>query len=159
MQSLVKILTLRFPELTFRAGQHFYWSPENQEIVYSETTREKNKTAAWSLLHETSHALLGHKNYQNDFQLVSMEVEAWERAKQLTHELALDEIDENHVQDCLDTYRDWLHKRCLCPNCETRSFQTTAEQYSCHNCGAQWHVTPSRFCRAYRLGTKDTVRI
>jgi hypothetical protein len=149
MQSLILKLESKFPNITFRADTRFYWSPEKYEVAYK--ANAKNKSANWSLLHETSHALLNHSSYRNDFELVEMEVAAWERAKELANELYIGTIDENHIQDCLDTYRDWLHKRCLCPQCGNRSFQQDTEHYSCHNCSTTWHVTPSRFCRSYRL--------
>jgi hypothetical protein len=149
MQSLIHKLHGQFPAITFRADSRFYWSPEKSEVAYKANAR--GNSAEWALLHETSHALLGHHTYRNDFELVEMEVAAWERAKELSAELQLGTIDENHVQDCLDTYRDWLHKRCLCPECGNRSFQQDPEHYSCYNCATTWHVTPSRFCRSYRL--------
>ncbi len=151
MQQLIIRLAEEFPAIIFRADKRFYWSPETQEVVYNVTAT--GDEARWALLHETSHALLNHSNYKNDFELVEMEVAAWEYAKQLATRLRLEAIDENHIQDCLDTYRDWLHKRCLCPRCGIRSFQQSAKQYSCHNCSSTWRVTPSRFCRAYRLNT------
>lgn len=149
MQPLIDNLLVRFPELSFRADNHFYWSPEKREIAYRATASDKG--AVWSLLHEASHALLAHQTYRNDFELLEMEVAAWEHAKQLAVQLELGAIDENHIQDCLDTYRDWLHKRCLCPTCGSRSFQQDERHYVCHNCTTNWRVTPSRFCRSYRL--------
>jgi hypothetical protein len=101
-------------------------------------------------LHETGHALLGHTSYQADFELVRLEAAAWERAKSLA--LSLDmTIDEGHIQNCLDTYRDWLHKRSLCPSCGTQSLQQgDFVHYRCHNCHTKWRVGTDRFCRAYR---------
>jgi hypothetical protein len=58
-------------------------------------------------------------------------------------------IDEEHIQNCLDTYRDWLHKRSTCPRCDSHGLQTS-EQYKCYNCRAVWRVGNERFCRAYR---------
>ena len=157
MLPLVKQLASIYPDIAFRAGSKFYWSPETNEVVYNR--RLNSLQAQWALLHETSHALLNHKTYHNDFQLVEMEMSAWERAKQLASELNMTEIDENHIQDCLDTYRDWLHQRCLCPTCKTRCLQTTSTLYQCHNCGSEWRVSASRFCRAYRLNLPLTSRI
>lgn len=151
MHSLINQLSTQFPDITFRADKRFYWSPETNEVVYNRTA--SGESAGWSLLHETSHALLKHSSYSNDFQLLEMEVAAWERAKKLADEFQLPAINEDHIQDCLDTYRDWLHKRCLCPKCGIRSFQQDTNSYSCHNCSASWKVTPSRFCRAYRLSS------
>ena len=149
MQPLIIRLEALLPHITFRSAESFYWSPETHEVVYNNNAT--GRRATWSLLHETSHALLNHRSYSNDFELVEMEVAAWERAKELAASMEVGSIDENHIQDCLDTYRDWLHKRCLCPECGNRSFQTDTQHYSCHNCSTSWQVTPSRFCRAYRL--------
>lgn len=149
MQTLVSQLKATFPDLRFRDDDQFCWSPETGEVVYDRTA--KGAKANWALLHETSHALLNHRSYSSDFTLVTMEVAAWDYAQRLAKQLKLDSIDENHIQDCLDTYRDWLHKRCLCPQCGTRSLQKNSRQYNCYNCTANWSVTPSRFCRVYRL--------
>jgi hypothetical protein len=148
VQPFAETLQRHFPELRFHPGQSFYWSPDTEKVVYNQAA--KGHKATWSLLHETSHALLGHRSYKNDFELIEMEVAAWERAKELATELKLAAIEEDHVQDCLDTYRDWLYRRCICPACGTKSLQESARRYSCFNCGTRWHVTPSRFCRAYR---------
>jgi hypothetical protein len=148
MQEVTKALSTQFPHLSFRAGRGFYWSAPAGEVVYRKNAQ--GQRAIWSLLHETSHALLSHESYHNDFELIEMEVAAWERAKHLANDLGLPAIDEGHLQDCLDTYRDWLHKRSVCPNCATKSLQATSQEYHCFNCGTQWRVTPSRFCRTYR---------
>lgn len=104
----------------------------------------------WSLLHETGHALLDHTSYKADFELLRLEVEAWERAKLLAADLDV-AIDEDHIQDCLDTYRDWLFKRSICPQCNTKCLQQgDFVHYRCFNCHTVWRVSSSRFCRAYR---------
>src|SRR4051812_49086713 len=108
MQKLINKLKAAYPGLQFTPGQQFFWSPETGEIFYKENA--KGKTAVWSLLHESGHALLKHKSYQADFELLKLEVAAWQEARQLANKFAI-EIDEDHIQDCLDTYRDWLYKR------------------------------------------------
>jgi hypothetical protein len=148
MHTLLAKLQTEFPELLFTAGKQFCWSPETKEIFYKADA--DGKRAVWSLLHETGHALLEHRSYQADFELLRLESEAWERAKTLSEKLGI-EIDEDHVQDCLDTYRDWLYKRSICPNCSTKCLQQgDFVHYRCFNCHAMWRVTASRFCRAYR---------
>jgi len=148
MQPLAIDLKRRYPNLVFRAGTRFAWSPEQRQITYDR--RAKDNAGRWSLLHETSHALLEHCSYANDFNLIEMEVAAWERAKHLAAELLQETIDEDHIQDCLDTYRDWLHRRSTCPSCSTKSLQEDKQHYRCFNCQSRWRVTPSRFCRSYR---------
>jgi hypothetical protein len=154
MQQLITQLRIKFPDLKFRIGKQFSWSPETGEIIYKDTY---NKQATWSLLHETGHALLGHKSYKADFELVRLEIDAWQKARAVAQELDIT-IDENHIEDCLDTYRDWLYKRSICPTCSTKSLQQDDYiHYHCFNCGTVWKVTASRFCRAYR-STKNVVQ-
>ena len=148
MQRLIKTLQKQFPELHFRAGQRFSWSPKTGEIIYKKAAH--GEQAQWSLLHETGHALLGHRSYEADFELIRLEVEAWERAKLIAQEVGI-KIDEGHIQDCLDTYRDWLYKRSICPNCSTKALQQDDfVHYRCFNCNTKWRVSASRFGRAYR---------
>src|SRR5665213_2101031 len=148
MDELIARLRAEFPKLNFTSGKQFYWSPETEEIFYKAEAR--GQRAVWSLLHETGHALLGHRSYKADFELLKLEVAAWERARGLAGDLGLT-IDEDHIQDCLDTYRDWLYKRSICPNCTTKCLQQgDFVHYRCFNCHATWRVTASRFCRAYR---------
>lgn len=148
MKELICQLESKFPDLAFKSGQRFAWSPETGEIFYK--SRARGEQAMWSLLHETGHAKLGHTTYRADYELLRLEVAAWEEAKNLAQELNI-VIDENHIQDCLDTYRDWLYKRSICPNCSAKSLQQNDySRYRCFNCHTTWRVTASRFCRAYR---------
>ena len=140
MQKLINKLQAEFPTLRFTAAKQFYWSPESGEIFYNAQAR--GKQAVWSLLHETGHALLGHISYKADFELIRLEVAAWEQAQQLTQHLGLPSIDEDHIQDCLDTYRDWLYKRSICPNCTTKCLQQVDfVHYRCFNCHTTWRVS------------------
>lgn len=148
MDELVNTLQERFPDLKFSPGRQFCWSPETAEIIYKPAA--KGQKAIWSLLHETGHALLRHQGYKGDFELLSLEINAWQRARVLAADLGLT-INEDHIEDCLDTYRDWLYKRSICPTCSTKSLQQgDFVHYRCFNCHTTWRVTASRFCRAYR---------
>jgi hypothetical protein len=148
MDDLVLQLTADFPKLKFQPGNDFYWSSKTNEIFYK--VKASNKQAAWSLLHETGHALLEHKTYQADIALIKMEVEAWAEAKKLGLKYNI-KIGEDHIDKCLDTYRDWLYKRSICPNCNSKSIQQNDFiHYRCFNCHTVWKVSTSRFCRSYR---------
>jgi hypothetical protein len=148
MQKLLNTLRTQYPELKFSAGKQFCWSPETSEIFYKKDLKDVH--AVWSLLHETGHALLGHANYYRDFELLKLEVAAWEQAEKLAMNLNIS-IDIDHIQDCLDTYRDWLYKRSICPICQTKCLQMDDHsKYHCFNCHTVWKVSSSRFCRAYR---------
>lgn len=135
--------------VTMLPGDNFLWSPKDRTVVYA-LAKLENKPGKWSLLHEIAHAVLDHQSYESDFELLQLEVAAWEQAKQLAARLKLS-IDDNYVEDCLDTYRDWLHQRSTCPTCGSVGLQHNPREYRCHNCNTAWHVTASRFCRPYRM--------
>lgn len=156
MEKLLESLKKTLPGVSFEPGEAFYWSPEHSRVTYK-LSSDENESHAWALLHEASHALLGHRNYQKDIELLLLEVAAWQKAKELAIELDIS-ISEDHIQDCLDTYRDWLHQRAACPRCSTVSLQVSAREYRCHNCLATWQVSASRFCRPYRLSSGSNKR-
>jgi hypothetical protein len=149
MNDLLDKLQAKYPNLVFKSSDSFYWSPDTNEIFYIE--QSKDKIAKWSLLHETGHAILGHTHYVSDFMLLRLEIEAWEKAKEVAKAFDVS-IDEDHIQDCLDTYRDWLYKRSICPKCSNKSLQQSdPSYYRCFNCHMRWRVTNSKFCRTYRM--------
>jgi NADH pyrophosphatase NudC (nudix superfamily) len=146
--ALLATLRTDHPHLTFTSKGVFCWLPKKREIQYDEQASGAN--ACFALLHEVGHALLDHSHYSADFQLLDMEVAAWERAEQLAKRYLIT-IDEDHIQDCLDSYRDWIHRRSICPTCSTKSLQQdNSASYRCHNCHNTWQVASSRFCRPYR---------
>lgn len=146
MNELVLKLRQHYPDITFVEGDIFHWSPQKKQVTY---TNSKNDQAAWSLLHETGHALLDHASYTSDMQLLKKEVAAWQKAVQLAPEFDI-KIHDDHIQDCLDSYREWIHKRSTCPTCSLKGFQEAPDTYTCLNCKAAWHVGTERFCRPYR---------
>lgn len=148
MDELLDKLKADNPNLAFVRGDSFYWSPKGRTITYAAGSTQP-EIAKWSLLHEVSHGLLGHEVYRSDFELMQLEVAAWQQARALAKHYGI-KIDPEHVQDCLDTYRDWLHGRAACPTCGTVSMQQDPHTYACFNCGTSWHVSNSRFCRPYR---------
>lgn len=146
MKRLVKQLQQKLPSVLFHEGDAFFWSPRDAAVTYRSSKRIADQ---WSLLHEAAHALAKHKSYASDLELLLLEVEAWDKARLLGEEFGIS-IDEDHIQDCLDTYRDWLHQRSTCPRCSVVSLQVSPSEYLCHNCDARWQVSASRFCRPYR---------
>lgn len=146
MEQLIRRLKKDHPGLIFNAGQSHCWSPEQGRIFYAE---DDNPHSIEALLHELGHARLDHTEYISDLELLQKEVEAWQEALCLAELYGL-KIDENHMQNCLDTYRDWVYKRSICPICVSTGLQESQESYMCLNCGHAWHVTSSRFCRPYR---------
>jgi hypothetical protein len=155
-KQIINFTNKLLPNIKLEPGDSFFWSPKQNKITYNESLIN-SPVGAWSLLHEAAHALMNHASYNSDLGLLKLEVEAWEEAKKLGNKLNLI-IDEDHIQDCLDTYRDWLHRRSKCPGCGVICLQSTATLYYCHNCNASWHVSASRFCRPYRLKIKSQKR-
>jgi hypothetical protein len=146
MEKLIKRLRQDYPDVEFIIGASHCWSPANGQIMY---TPGSNPAELAGVLHELGHARLKHHGYARDLELLQKEMDAWQEARQLCAEYGI-LISEDHIQDCLDTYRDWLHKRSLCPSCRNSGLQETERHYVCLNCGHTWHVTAARFCRPYR---------
>lgn len=146
--SLVRELKKLAGSVNFEPSSNFSWSPATKTVHYDSKSLSE-LSGSWALIHETAHALLNHSNYSSDFNLLTMEVAAWDKAKEIAIILGID-IDENHIQDCLDTYRDWLHRRSTCPTCGCVSLQHGSKDYNCHNCNTSWQVSSARFCRPYR---------
>ena len=145
--NLVQTLLHSYPQFAFRQDSHFFrWSPKEQTIYYAS---QETSEDAWSLLHELGHALLQHSSYEQDMELLEKEVAAWQKALILGEEFAVT-IDPDHIQNCLDTYRDWLHKRSQCPQCTSQGLQKPSGEYFCINCGHTWLVSKERLCRPYR---------
>lgn len=147
LDDLLKSISEHHPTIDFKQGETFYWSPSEHIVYYN--PEDNTPEGLWALLHESGHALLSHRHYYSDIELVRMELEAWERAKLLGENMSIS-IDDDHVQDCLDSYRDWLYKRSLCPDCNLAGLQTDARHYMCIFCHKQWSVSSERFCRPYR---------
>jgi hypothetical protein len=143
---LLQQLTRKYPQFTFEEGNHFSWSAARKSISY---TSIEDADSAWNLLHELGHALLDHSAYTNDMELLKKEVCAWDKALELAREFGV-VIDADHIEDCLDSYRDWIFKRSTCPECRAQGIQKAPERYICINCRHSWIVTKSRFCRPYR---------
>ena len=137
--------------LLFMPSESYYWSPSNQTVFYQKD--DSSEIGSWTMLHEACHGLLDHQTYESDFELVKLEVEAWERAEKLAADFGIN-LDQEHVQDCLDSYRDWQYKRSLCPRCDLGGVQIDQKTYSCLFCSDKWHVSESRFCRPYRSKSK-----
>lgn len=126
----------------------FVWSAKDRTITYT-LDYDNQDHAVWALIHEVAHAELEHNYYKSDIDLLRHEVDAWHRAKDIAQSFHIT-IDEEHIQDCLDTYRDWLHKRATCPNCNVITMQQDDKTYRCFNCQTSWRVPASPQCRITR---------
>lgn len=140
-EKTLKHLQSTFTDYTFRAGALFQWSPINKEIGFN----DKLPHATALLLHEVGHATLGHKDYVRDVELLRKEAEAWNFARQYATNLNI-QLDTEVIEDCLDTYRQWLYNRSLCSKCNHTGLQQNQNTYNCLNCRYSWRVTDALNC-------------
>jgi len=150
ISSIVSSIYADYPSYNFAAAEDFIWSPTHNTVYHPAITTQES---IWSLLHEIAHAELGHFTYALDVELVRNEVAAWEKALLLAHAYDV-EIDDEHVQDHLDTYRIWLHDRSKCPDCGQNGVQTK-NTYSCINCRCVWRANEARICALRRVRQRD----
>jgi ribosomal protein L37AE/L43A len=144
---LVAKLRKDYSDFKFVAGREEHWSPKRKTITYN--PRQDKELLCFGVLHELAHAMLGHNTYHSDFELLKLESDAWELASDIGAKYGIT-INDEHIQNCLDTYRDWLHRRSSCPNCGTHVLQRDSACYECFNCHATWRVSSGRFVRPYR---------
>jgi len=152
IHSLIKKLSLDYPEFGFDTADEFLWSANKKTVFYNPKLPHSREYT----LHELSHALLGHSEYKRDIELIKLERDAWEYAKtELAPRYGVN-ISEDTIQDNLDTYRDWLYARSTCPECRTTGIETKTQNYRCLACGAIWRVNEARICalRRYSIQTK-----
>jgi Zn finger protein HypA/HybF involved in hydrogenase expression len=146
----------QFPAITFALGNDFRWSPVNQTIYIGKITSDRDVI---TLLHEIGHALCSHSGYDQDIKLLTLEREAWTSAQNQVSPLFNITIDEDMVEEALDSYRDWLHARSRCPECNQNGIQQSSQTYTCLLCTTNWKVNDARRCglKRYRLeATKNT---
>jgi hypothetical protein len=149
ISNLSKALAKDFPNVSFIEGDTFCWSPTDSSITYNPS----DTYATSLLLHEIGHAQLAHTSYSRDVTLLSMETDAWESAKKLATQYHV-QLDDQHIESHLDTYREWLHTRSLCPACSATGLQVGSRQYRCLACSHEWRVNEARLCELRRYSLK-----
>ncbi len=144
--SLVKQLAADYASLVFCTSHEFSWSPHTSTVYYDPS----GEYAQQKLLHELAHALLGHKGYTRDVQLLAIERDAWHYARTRLAKKYNVPISEDVAESLLDSYRDWLHMRSCCPSCELNGVQTAKNRYECLACTGAWHVNEAKACALRR---------
>lgn len=143
---LINQLKSDYPDISFiESGGTFSWRPSSNAILYDSSEPQ----ATQLILHELGHAISSHNTYTSDIQLIRMEREAWIKALDLSKSYQID-LDEDFIEDSLDSYRDWLHKKSTCPSCGSTGFQTSNGEYTCPSCRKTWQVNDGIVCRIYR---------
>ena len=138
--NLLTKLRSSYPYLTFKPDTVFHWSPKQKTVWY-----DPNSLDLATLLHETAHGILGHTSYDRDTKLLHLERDAWTKAVEIGAEFSIS-IDESTIEDALDTYRDWIHARSLCPSCNQNGIQADDNSYRCVLCNKIWQVNDARHC-------------
>lgn len=130
----VRRLMAHYPEVRWAEASRFSFRPPRM-------VRLGRAQPHYAMLaaHEVGHCLMGHRDFRTEVGRLRMESEAWERAHAVWSELRLEERgaiwDEEFVEDQLDTYREWLHSKSLCPRCGQVRFQTVDGAFHCLFCG------------------------
>ena len=132
-QAFVQKISEQYPNLRLKQGKKFTFRPPRTIFYEEKGTGLSLNEYKLSLLHELGHALLKHRNFPTDAERVKMERAAWERARELCTECSVD-YEEEWVEEHLDTYRDWLHQKSLCPVCGLTRYQTMDGEYHCSFC-------------------------
>ncbi len=153
-KSLLSKLQESYPEIKFVSGNDFIWSPKDNRVEYVNKSLPTD-IGKWALIHEVAHADLKHISFEDDFSLLQLEIAAWRKAREIAKIYDM-EIDSEHIEDCLDTYRDWLHNRSTCPKCGVVSLQGKNNTYTCFNCRTSWKVPNSQVCRVTRRIIKNS---
>ena len=149
MSHLLENLKAAYKQFNFTPGEVLFWSPKDQTIYFTELSDDES---IWGLFHEIGHGLLAHTEFHTDADLLRKEVSAWAEAKRIAKQYG-ELIQQEHIENCLDSYRDWLHKRSECPTCHGHGIQDPQKLYRCLNCSSVWKVSASNACRPYRLST------
>lgn len=152
IRSIIKTLQRDYPEYSFEAADGFWWSATKETIFYD----PKATNSLYFTLHELSHAILGHSGYKRDIELLRLERDAWDYAASILSKTYDISFQSSIVQENLDTYRQWLHARSTCPECDTTGIQSKNDLYRCLACGHKWRVNEAKLCalRRYSLQIK-----
>lgn len=149
--SAVATLQARYPDITFQKSDLFKWSPQSSTVFAPEIHSEQDLA---TLLHETGHALAGHNSYAQDIQLLKLERQAWDVAREQLAPLFDLNITDETIEAALDSYRVWLHARSTCPTCSSNGIQQDEQHYRCLACDVIWKVNDARTCHLRRYVTR-----
>lgn len=148
--SLLEHVAQDYSDITFTVHSNFEWAPSSKTIFYDPDD------PLWKarLLHEIGHADLMHSTYGRDIQLIAHERDAWHHARTVLAPRYGITISGDTIEHDMDTYRDWMHARSICPACSATGLQTDDHEYTCVACRNVWRVNEARMCQLRRYQTK-----
>lgn len=136
---IFKRITHDFSGHSFETADSFYWSASKNTVFHPPINQDED---IWCLLHEIAHGQLGHSEYSLDIELIKQESAAWNFARRIAQNYCVT-INDDFIQDYLDTYRSWLYARSKCPKCKQNGIQTQ-NTYRCINCRCLWRANEAR---------------
>ena len=151
MRSILSAIKSDYPKIKFKVGDRYYWSPSLKTVFY--TPLPDGSIDSVLLIHELAHAALNHSNYDKDIALLKMERQAWSKTAELAKNYSIS-VNEEDIDDALDSYRDWLHSRSICPSCSAIGLEVENKEYKCVACGTKWLPNEARVCRLRRYKIK-----
>jgi len=119
-------------------GEVFSFNANTKIITYVPNELEGDNGNV-ALLHEIAHMKLGHFSYNYDVELLKLEHEAWEETRRLAKEYGI-VVNESHIEECLESYDEWLNKRATCPRCGEYALQRDHNTFGCFVCDCYWKV-------------------
>jgi len=129
-------------------GRFFSYNAGTKTITYVPDAL-KDDQGKLALLHEVAHAKLNHFDYYFDLELLEIEQAAWEETKKEALNYNI-EIDEKHIQECLESYVHWTAKRATCPKCFSFGRQTDLDDFKCIDCDTVWKANIRKDRRVLR---------
>lgn len=141
MTDFIEKIEQDFPAINFVESDTFKWSPDEKAVYFD----SNDENAQLATLHEIGHALLQHDDFTSDLDLINKELQAWEKALDLADSYLL-EVNEDFIEECMETYRNWLHQRSICPKCQHNVFQGKNFTFKCQNCSNEWQVEADQYC-------------
>lgn len=148
IKALLSRLEADYPDITFVVGNDFKWSQNARALEVMLVDGNE-----LYMLHELAHALLGHDSFTHDIELIKHEREAWDHVRSVLAPFYDVVVDQELIEEALDTYREWLHARSLCPSCGATGVQIKTSTYVCLNCRCSWRPNDARryALRRYKL--------
>ena len=136
LESLLKLLSKDYPNFRFVKGSRFSFRPPKTIVIGP----DEGEHTSMLLFHELGHALSKKYSYKLGAERLKIEATAWQKGKKAYQKYPnLPSWDDDFVEDNLDTYRNWLHKKSTCKKCGLTMYQSPDKSWSCPYCTTYCH--------------------